>query len=53
MVFRNNVRFPTTLHVHGLLYNKSSEGSPYADGTTGELPLGEIFLGILWIVAPL
>ncbi len=36
VVFRNAVRFPTTIHVHGLLYDKSSEGSPYADGTTGE-----------------
>lgn len=35
VVFRNKVRFPTTIHVHGLLYNKSSEGSGYADGTSG------------------
>lgn len=33
MVFSNKIRFPTTIHVHGLLYNKSSEGSPYNDGT--------------------
>lgn len=36
VVFRNQVRFPATIHVHGLLYNKSSEGSPYNDGTSGE-----------------
>ncbi len=36
VVFRNTVRFPTSIHVHGLLYNKRSEGSPYADGTSGE-----------------
>ena len=34
------VRFPTTIHVHGLLYNKSSEGSPYNDGTSGEYAAG-------------
>jgi len=33
VVFSNKIRFPTTIHVHGLLYNKSSEGSPYNDGT--------------------
>ena len=36
VVFRNTVRFPTSIHVHGLMYDKSSEGSPYADGTSGE-----------------
>lgn len=36
VVFRNTVRFPTTIHVHGLLYSKNGEGSPYNDGTTGE-----------------
>ena len=40
VVFRNQVRFPTTIHVHGLLYNKSSEGSPYNDGTSGESAAG-------------
>ena len=36
VVFRNTVRFPTSIHVHGLLYDKRSEGAPYADGTSGE-----------------
>ncbi len=36
VVFRNTVRFPTSIHVHGLLYDKRSEGAPYEDGTSGE-----------------
>lgn len=35
IVFKNNTRFPTTLHVHGLFYLKDSEGAPYSDGTSG------------------
>lgn len=33
-MLRNNLPdHPVTLHPHGVLYNKSSEGAPYADGT--------------------
>jgi manganese oxidase len=33
VVFRNNTRFPASMHPHGVLYAKSSEGSRYDDGT--------------------
>jgi FtsP/CotA-like multicopper oxidase with cupredoxin domain len=32
-VFKNNTRFPTSVHPHGVFYNKDSEGAPYADGS--------------------
>ena len=35
VVFRNNARHPFSMHPHGVFYDKRSEGSPYADGTTG------------------
>jgi FtsP/CotA-like multicopper oxidase with cupredoxin domain len=35
VVFKNNTRFATTFHVHGLFYRKDSEGAPYNDGTGG------------------
>ena len=35
VVFRNNVRFPASVHPHGVFYAKNSEGAPYADGTAG------------------
>jgi len=31
--FRNNASFPTSMHPHGVFYDKSSEGAPYDDGT--------------------
>ncbi|HUL49103.1 MAG TPA: multicopper oxidase domain-containing protein [Gemmatimonadales bacterium] len=34
VVFRNNVRFPVSMHPHGVFYDKDSEGAPYA-GKTG------------------
>jgi len=34
VVFRNNARFPLTVHAHGLFYTKSSEGAPYQDGVS-------------------
>src|SRR5450755_1184658 len=34
VVFRNNARFPLTVHTHGLFYTKSSEGAPYQDGVS-------------------
>ncbi|WP_153506148.1 multicopper oxidase domain-containing protein [Cumulibacter manganitolerans] len=36
VVFRNNCSFPTSMHPHGVFYDKDSEGAPYADGTGGE-----------------
>ena len=33
--FRNNSRFPATMHPHGVFYRKDSEGAPYDDGTSG------------------
>lgn len=35
VVFRNNARFPASMHPHGVFYEKSSEGAPSADGTSG------------------
>jgi hephaestin len=35
VVFRNNCRFPTSMHPHGVFYEKASEGAPYNDGTSG------------------
>jgi manganese oxidase len=34
-VFKNNTRFPVSVHPHGVFYDKASEGAPYADGTSG------------------
>ena len=35
VVFRNNATHPYSVHPHGVIYAKSSEGSPYNDGTSG------------------
>jgi hephaestin len=35
VVFRNNARFPTSIHPHGVFYAKNAEGAPYNDGTSG------------------
>jgi FtsP/CotA-like multicopper oxidase with cupredoxin domain len=35
VVLKNMASFPTTIHPHGVLYAKSSEGAPYNDATTG------------------
>ncbi len=35
VVFKNNTSFPASVHPHGVLYRKDSEGAPYADGTRG------------------
>src|SRR2546421_3919160 len=32
-VFKNNTRFPASVHPHGVFYDKASEGAPYADGS--------------------
>ena len=34
ITFKNNCKFTTSLHPHGVFYDKGSEGSPYADGTS-------------------
>ncbi len=34
--FRNNTKFLTSVHPHGVRYDKASEGAPYADGTSGD-----------------
>jgi FtsP/CotA-like multicopper oxidase with cupredoxin domain len=31
--FRNNTRFPVSMHPHGVFYDKGSEGAPYEDDT--------------------
>jgi hephaestin len=35
VVFRNNAHRPFSVHPHGVFYQKSSEGVPYNDGTSG------------------
>ncbi len=35
VVFRNNTPHPASVHPHGVLYQKDSEGAPYDDGTAG------------------
>lgn len=36
ILFKNACDFPTTMHPHGVFYNKDGEGAPYADGTKGK-----------------
>jgi|TARA_B110000879_G_C11141280_1_gene500446 FtsP/CotA-like multicopper oxidase with cupredoxin domain len=36
VVFRNKASRPYTIHPHGVFYTKAAEGSPYADGTSGQ-----------------
>jgi FtsP/CotA-like multicopper oxidase with cupredoxin domain len=36
VVFKNNTPYPATIHVHGLFYDKASEGADYDDGTSGK-----------------
>ncbi len=33
--FKNNTRFPASIHPHGVRYAKDAEGTPYNDGTSG------------------
>lgn len=35
IVFRNNAKFPATVHPHGVFYKKDSEGAQYNDGSSG------------------
>lgn len=32
VVFKNNCKIPASMHPHGVLYDKASEGAPYNDG---------------------
>ncbi len=47
VVFRNNGTHPFSMHPHGVLYEKDSEGADYNDGTSGAdkadggVPLGQ------------
>jgi hephaestin len=34
-VFKNNTTRPISVHPHGVFYDKSNEGAPYNDGTSG------------------
>ncbi len=36
VVFKNNLKFPASLHPHGMFYLKDSEGAPYHDGSGDE-----------------
>src|ERR1041385_4339973 len=36
IIFRNNGTHPYSMHPHGVIYNKDSEGAPYADGPWGK-----------------
>jgi FtsP/CotA-like multicopper oxidase with cupredoxin domain len=36
VVFKNNTKFPATVHPHNVAYDKKSEGALYGDGTSGE-----------------
>lgn len=36
ILFKNNASRPYSMHPHGVLYDKDSEGAPYNDGTTGK-----------------
>jgi FtsP/CotA-like multicopper oxidase with cupredoxin domain len=48
-VFKNNTSRPLSVHPHGVFYDKSSEGAPYNDGTSGAqkaddaVPPGKVF----------
>ena len=40
VVFRNNTHLPASMHPHGVMYAKDSEGSLYNDGTSAGEPSG-------------
>jgi manganese oxidase len=39
--FKNNTTIPASMHPHGVLYDKASEGSGYNDGTFGQSKTGD------------
>jgi FtsP/CotA-like multicopper oxidase with cupredoxin domain len=46
VVFKNNCRIPTSIHPHGVFYDKASEGAPYNDGVpVSDKPGAEIETG--------
>jgi hephaestin len=53
VVFRNNTRLPVSMHPHGVLYGKDSEGAAYVDNTAGAdkegVPTGGVHL-YMWPV---
>jgi hephaestin len=36
IVFKNKTTIPTSIHPHGVFYDKAGEGAPYNDGTSGD-----------------
>jgi manganese oxidase len=40
IVLKNNLDRPVSIHVHGIRYDKASEGASYADNTDGPRPVG-------------
>lgn len=44
VAFKNNCRIPTSMHPHGVFYDKSSEGAPYNDGVPDSEKPGEKIL---------
>jgi FtsP/CotA-like multicopper oxidase with cupredoxin domain len=48
-VFKNNTTHPLSVHAHGVFYDKSNEGAPYNDGTSGAatrddaVPPGQVY----------
>lgn len=40
IVFRNNASYPYSVHAHGVLYDKESEGAGYNDGTSSASKAG-------------
>jgi manganese oxidase len=36
VVYKNTCTIPTSVHPHGVFYQKASEGAPYADNTSGK-----------------
>ncbi|MDE1829944.1 MAG: multicopper oxidase domain-containing protein [Thaumarchaeota archaeon] len=41
IIFKNNCRIPVSMHPHGVLYDKASEGAPYDDGVPDSEKGGE------------
>ena len=42
--FKNETRFPNSIHVHGFFYDKANEGTPYQDGTSAQSKKDDIIL---------
>ena len=40
VVFKNNLRFPVSMHPHGVLYQRDSEGAVYGDASNQAVPPG-------------